>query len=245
MPYTLQANRSTTLAAPLNMGDTSVNISSAAFTDFVGDFLIVDYDNPLKLEIIFCNCTGTSLSSIVRGQNNTSDIDHATGAKVCYGFVPSHYEALVDGTGLADGAITAEKIATGAILLGGPVYRTSDFSTSNTTATQVTDLSITVTIPAGGRRVEVQLDAPLIYNTTTNYAEVSLWRGTVGSGTLLGVWAHRSALANYGAGCCLSRIDTPSAGSVTYNVGLRANGGGTATIAGSFSGGAEFKVKLV
>jgi hypothetical protein len=74
-------------------GATSATLSSAAFTNFTGDYLVIDYDNPSLLEVIKCNVTGTAVASATRGTNGTSDQTHAAGAKVMYGFVPSHYAA--------------------------------------------------------------------------------------------------------------------------------------------------------
>lgn len=95
MSYSLQANKSTTLSASLAAAATSATLSSAVFTNFTGDYLVIDYDNPSLLEIVSCNVTGTAVASMTRGTNGTSAQDHASGAKVMYGFVPKHYEALV------------------------------------------------------------------------------------------------------------------------------------------------------
>jgi hypothetical protein len=54
----------------------------------------------------------------------------------------------------ADGAIPANALATSAIKLG-YTQIISNFSTAATSATQVTGLTTTVTIPPGGRSVEI------------------------------------------------------------------------------------------
>jgi hypothetical protein len=96
MAYSPQFGKSTTLKAQLLTADTTGGdiLSSAVFTNFTGDFLVIDYDNPSLREVIKCTVTGTSVSSITRAQDGTSAHDHAIGAKVAYNFVPSHYTAL-------------------------------------------------------------------------------------------------------------------------------------------------------
>src|SRR6185369_7506198 len=94
MAFTLQANKNTTLAADLLSGATTGTLSSAAFTNFTGDYLVVDYDVPAKYEIILCTVTGTAISAITRAQSGTSNVDHTAGAKIAYDFVPGHYAAL-------------------------------------------------------------------------------------------------------------------------------------------------------
>lgn len=108
---TLQANKKTTISGDFNAGATSLTLASAAFTNFTNGYLVVDYDNDSKFEIIKCTVTGTAVTSITRAQDGTSDVDHSSGAKIGFMFVPSHYAALVNGSGLA--LTTAPKMASG------------------------------------------------------------------------------------------------------------------------------------
>lgn len=64
-------------------------------------------------------------------------------------------------------------------------------------------------------------------NTGTNgYALVTLWDGTVGSGTQIGLMAHGGNSGGDVAPGTLVALVTPAAGSKTYNVGLDNGGGG-------------------
>lgn len=100
-PYTLQNGKSTTLSANILAAANTASLSSSAFTDFTSDYLVIDYDVPAKYEIVLCNVTGTSVTSMTRGQLGTSAVDHGSGAKVAYGFVSKHYDDLTTGVGMA------------------------------------------------------------------------------------------------------------------------------------------------
>jgi hypothetical protein len=87
-----QFGKSTTLASTMAAGASSATLSSAAFTNFSNDYLVLDYDVPAKREVIKCSVTGTAVSSVTRAQDGTSDVEHSAGAKVAYIFVPSQFE---------------------------------------------------------------------------------------------------------------------------------------------------------
>jgi hypothetical protein len=97
MSYNLQFGKSGTLASVMTIGEvTSATLSGSSFTNFTADFLVLDYDVPAKREVIKCNVTGTAISSITRGQEGTSAVQHEAGAKVGYNLVPSHLAFLGD-----------------------------------------------------------------------------------------------------------------------------------------------------
>lgn len=131
---------------------------------------------------------------------------------------------------LATNAVAASNLATNAITLG-YAQITTNFATSNTTDTQVTGLSVTVTIPSGGRKVKITVFAANVFNTTANTTiTATLWNGTVGSGTQLSQMQTIPASA-IGPVLMIMAVHTPSAGSITYNVGIRtANGADAANI---------------
>ena len=117
MAYDLQLGKKDTLAAALNAGATTATLTSGNFTNFTSDFLVIDYDVDAKIEVIKCDVTGTSVSSITRAQEGTADIDHSSGAKVAYGFLPSHYEAkatAVDRQNIStDATVSNQRICSG------------------------------------------------------------------------------------------------------------------------------------
>lgn len=144
-----------------------------------------------------------------------------------------------------NGNITDANIATNAAIaysklslpLGlGYVEITGNFSTASNTAVQVTGLTTTVTIPAGSRFIRLTAYFRDITNTvgvTSAYA--SIWDGTVGSGTQLvdGAIGGTFGATNYFVGGSVMAIVTPSAGSKTYNVGLRSTAGTNITVENS------------
>jgi hypothetical protein len=116
----------------------------------------------------------------------------------------------------------------------GYAQSTSDFSTSSTTAVQVTGVRTTVTVPTGGRRVKITISAPGISNNSTNGSRISLWQGTVGTGTLLTFAQGDPYVAGAVAPVSITYSAILSAGSYTFNAGLSANAG-TATIYSTIS----------
>lgn len=132
-------------------------------------------------------------------------------------------------TALAANAVQANQLATNALSLG-YAQITTNFTTTSATAVQVTGLTATVTIPAGGRKIKITAFASDMFASASATFILTLWDGTVVSGTQLA-----RALANNGGTtgvtfpAFVSAIVTPSAGSKTYNVGFQTSAG-TGTI---------------
>lgn len=145
--------------------------------------------------------------------------------------IVENVEALAAGTGLNDASVTAEKIDTGAITLG-YVDKTSNFTTSASSATLITDMSLTVTIPTGGRRVKITVSGFNMYASNAGaYAQLNVWEGTVGSGTRVASTQISAAAPSQSLPVTAIGSYIPTAGSKTYNVSLhRAAGSGTATV---------------
>jgi hypothetical protein len=152
---------------------------------------------------------------------------------------------LVETANIATGAVTDLKIGTAAILLGFSSI-TADQTTSSVTAVQVTGLTKTVTVPSGGRSVKITVVANSIRNATAaSNSEVSLWTGTVGSGTQLAAWQATSFGAGEQTPIGAPFIHTPASGSITYNVGFRNIGGSTVTFAAGATTPAQLIVELI
>lgn len=127
--------------------------------------------------------------------------------------------------GVLGGTAAAPTLASNAIKLGSAT-NAADFSTTSTTAVQVTNLSVTATVPAGGRDVELNVSGRSLRNNTSGaYCVLTLWEGTVGSGTKLMEWVFQSAVAAQEIPLSLSHSYTPTSGSKTWNVGLLATSG--------------------
>lgn len=106
---------------------------------------------------------------------------------------------------------------------------TTGITTTATTATQLTGLSCPVIVPTG-RKVKISVGLSAFYTNTNNRViHLSIWSGTVGSGTQLADVAPNfsstsGTQASLGA---MSAVNTPSSASTTYNVGWHENAAGT------------------
>lgn len=129
-------------------------------------------------------------------------------------------QALAAGTGLNTNAVSGDKLATSAIKLGKKTITTSA-STTSTTVVQATGLTQAVTVPAGGRDVKVTVHGVTVENSGNNYVTVSVWDGTVGSGTCIG----KSTSLGGASPLDFVATHTPSSGSHTYNVGILVTAG--------------------
>lgn len=108
------------------------------------------------------------------------------------------------------------------------------FGTSSTSAVQVTGLSCPVIVPTG-RKVKVSAFTVAVdNNTATNPGILSLWEGTVGSGTNINQANSKSSSGGGNFGF-VEGLSTPSSSSKTYNLGLHVGAG-----SGILNGGAGF-----
>jgi hypothetical protein len=162
----------------------------------------------------------------------------------------------VDGVVLKDGGATfigpmvhpnnsipAAALSTSAITLG-YTSTTTAFSTASTTPVQVTGLTVTVTIPSGGRRIKITVFARGVYNSAAGYQTVSIWDGTVGTGTKL---SDSVAYISIGAAeqpASVISVQSPASGSKTYNVGFQVTAG-TGTVDASTTAPAFILVEAI
>lgn len=147
----------------------------------------------------------------------TTDTLHVTGATTLSG----------------SGDIRAIDLSTSAILLGkASVTTTGTTSSVGSGAVAMTGSpTLTVTVPAGGRSVELMVMLSGYSVGNSGEWDLELWNGTVGSGTQLTY--SRVTLGSAGVAentLLVPFIHTPSAGSITYNIGVAFQGGGTSFI---------------
>lgn len=113
--------------------------------------------------------------------------------------------------------------------------RTSDFTSSSASDTQVTELSVPISIPTARKvRITISGTALLVVSSGVN-GYVSFWDGTVGSGTQLGLMQVVSASANQRLPVSRTIIKTLSAGSHTINAALKSQSGNQTLEAASTS----------
>lgn len=121
---------------------------------------------------------------------------------------------------------------------------TSDFTTTSTSAVQVTGLSVPVIIPTA-RKVKVTVSTGGFFNgTAANGALLSAWDGVVASGTQIA--ASNGILNTNSASPGIAQaLVTPSATSKTYNAGAKSISAGTTTVQASSTAPAYIMVELV
>lgn len=95
MAYDLQAFAEGTLSATLVAGATSGTLTAGhTFQDATKIMLVIDPDVSAKREIVEATISSDAITSITRGKDNTSDVEHAAGAKVWAVWAPSNAGAL-------------------------------------------------------------------------------------------------------------------------------------------------------
>lgn len=133
------------------------------------------------------------------------------------------------------------KLTTSAFIVGTPpVWQylgyaqiTSNFATSGASLTAITGLSVTVTVPTGVTKVRVTVGVQSLACDAAAGGFLSIWSGTVGSGTELADVQNymASTSVGYPIGPAIA-IYSPSPGSITYNA-ARATSTGNPTVGAS------------
>jgi hypothetical protein len=153
----------------------------------------------------------------------------------------------VGSTALATNAVQASQLSTNAITIGYAQITANFTTTTSTSAQQVPGLTVTVTVPAGGRRVKITAYTYGLYSSgTPKYSYLSIWDGVVGT-TQLNAMSSLTNTASNGGGCIAMAIVTPAAGSKTYNIGLAPDFGGgfTSTIVAAAINAAYILVEVI
>ncbi|WP_131816201.1 hypothetical protein [Mycolicibacterium porcinum] len=125
---------------------------------------------------------------------------------------------------LQDNSVTAAKLDWTTTSLG-KATKTTDFATGSTYPNQIPGLSINITVPNIGRSTRIVASIPAAYSSTVATMTLSIWDGTVGSGTKIDDMEATTPVADHRMPM---RIDIPanlSAGAHTINVGFHTNSG--------------------
>lgn len=127
-------------------------------------------------------------------------------------------------------SVGPEMLSTRALYLGSASV-TSNASTASTTPVAIAGLSVTATVPSGSRRTKLTVSAESITVAAGNTVTISLWEGTVGSGTKLKqVINFSSSGAQTQPPLCLVHSYAATAGSKTWNVGIQTSSGSFSAI---------------
>lgn len=148
------------------------------------------------------------------------------GIPVTTGTISGTYltSATVTSTQIATNGVSAANLATSAITLG-YAQTTTTFSTASVAVVQVTGLTVTVTIPAGGRRIRITVFGRDANCSVLAFVTFGIWDGPVVTGTLLATTQCYINAVNNTQPVMMSAIVSPSAGSKTYNVGMATSAG--------------------
>lgn len=229
---TLQNFFSTSLSSSINSTDTVIPLN--AVPEGTEGFLVIDLSNSAR-EIIYY--TSKSASSVTcpdaatgRGLGGTSATSHSSGASVKQTVVSQYITEVKNGNALGVGAIKGASIATSAIkLASGTAITTSQTGISS--ETDITNGTVTVTVPSGGRNVLLHLHATDL-QTSANGQRAHL-RFKEGGTTVGGVYKYLASTVGGSGSDIFCRVLAPSAGSHTYKVTLeRDSGAGTVGIYG-------------
>jgi hypothetical protein len=135
-------------------------------------------------------------------------------------------------------------LGTSAITLG-YIPITSSFGTGAVSATQITGLTTTVNIPAGGRNIKITVFGSNITNTAAASNNIiTIWDGVVGSGTQIASSEGSINSANGFMPAVCFAIVNPTPQTKTYNAGLH-TGGGTTTLTASSTSPAFILVEAI
>jgi len=131
-----------------------------------------------------------------------------------------------DGTGIGDNAIQAASLDTDAISLG-YTARTTNITVTSGEGNKDGGIAVSVTIPAGGRRVEALVYCPSVSNGTANTSNgIKLWDGAIGGTQLQSTdFVQPTGITTMRQHLIISFVHTPSSGAKTYNLSLNASGG--------------------
>jgi hypothetical protein len=133
----------------------------------------------------------------------------------------------ISSAAIATNGVSAANLATNALTLG-YAQTTTTFTSIATPAWQlVTGLTVTVTIPAGSRKIKITVFGRDIFKSGGGVLDLGIWDGAVGGGTQLADSEPNLASGNASVAYCCAVV-TPAAGTKTYNVGV--NPGSTAAV---------------
>lgn len=150
----------------------------------------------------------------------------------------------ITSTQIATNGVAASNLATNAITLGYTPVTTTISSLNATGSTAIANFSTTVTVPSGGRRIEIELVLPVVQNAAALNIVFTLWQGAVNSGTQLQAIEQSMPGTSGFASLIVKTAIIPSAGSVTFNVGYFV-GGSSASINSTATNPAYLIVKAI
>lgn len=151
--------------------------------------------------------------------------------------------AAIAGSKLADGGVTNTKLSDSAITLGYTGITSNFTTTAVNTITDVTNLTVTVTVPSGGRRLKITAFCPQLVSSQAagNVLDMYIREST----TTLSYGRFSTPVANYGTPMTVVYSVVASAGSHTYKVSALQQAAGTLTFTAAADRPAFILVELI
>lgn len=190
--------------------------------------------------------TGGTLSNVSLSANTitgftTSNTGSIYGIAVTAGVITG--AGTVGAAALATNAVQGSQIATNAITLSSIVSSTSQSSITST-AVLLTGLSTTVTIPAGGRTIRIEVLVPHMIDSTVTTFTLYIYNSATVTGSAIATIKVLQALSATIVSGYLFHEYTPSAGSQSYCAAISADAGTAQTVLTAVEA-SRFTVKVV
>jgi hypothetical protein len=242
----LKNAQSDTLLNDIAIGATTATLTGGNFgTPTTAIYLTFDYDVAAKYEVKLATVAGANMTAM--SHVSGADVAHTAGCKIGRMINVEVIDDILSGSArapFANNAIPANALATNAILLGRTSVTSGNINDTTTPGDyDVAGLSKTVTVPAGGRDIEIVAYIPSVYTSAAAGTDFQM-KIKEGS-TVLQVaylWVAAGNKPNVGQ---VIYQGTVTAGSHTYKVSLSQNAAGTMTIANAATYPMYISVKLI
>lgn len=151
------------------------------------------------------------------------------------GLTAGHVTTNANLTGDVTSSGNATTLSTSAIYLGYAAITSPFTSTTTGSYADVTGLSITVTVPSGGRNVKITVGGRIMYSTAAAGTTVELVVYDNTAGAIIGGISLNSPGASYSMNPNFVAFHTPSSGSRTYKIQFKTSAAGTFGLRGTDS----------
>lgn len=223
---------STSLSSSITASDTVIPLN--AVPEGSEGFLVLNLSNSSREVIYYTSKSSSSVTcpdaATGRGLGGTTATSHSSGATVKQTVVSEYITEILNGNALGTGAVKGRSLSTTSVKLASGTAITSSQS-GITSETDITNATVTVTVPDGGRSVNLHFHASdLQASAGGQRIHVRFKEST----TTIGAVYRYLASTTGGGGDIFCRVPSPTAGSHTYKVSLeRDSGAGTVGVYGA------------